>query len=85
MVGGVDNPSREGLVSFWVEGRASADIVTALREEGIRVHVRKDDHYSGNILKPMGLPACIRVSVCHYNTRAEVGRILGAMKAILAA
>ncbi len=85
VVGGVDNPSRERLVSFWVEGRASADIVTALREEGIRVHVRKDDHYSGNILKPMGLPACIRVSVCHYNTRAEVGRFLGAMKAILAA
>ena len=84
IVGGADNPRREGLVSFWVEGRDSADLVQALSKLGIRVHTRKDDHYSGNILAPMGLASCIRVSVCHYNTRAEVARFLGALDTVLA-
>ena len=84
IVGGADNPRREGLVSFWVEGRDAADIVLALGRLGIRVHTRKDDHYSGNILAPMGLRSCIRVSVCHYNTRAEVARCLDALNTVLA-
>lgn len=79
ILGGADNPAREGLVSFWVEGRASADIVRALNDEGIRTHVRKADHYSGNILDPLGVSDCIRVSFCHYNSRAEVGRLLAVM------
>ena len=54
-------------------------MVAALREQGIRVHTRKDDHYSGNILKPLGLPSCVRVSLCHYNTLEEVAQFLAAM------
>ena len=50
IVGGLDNPRREGLVSLRVKGMASADLVSALRDHNIRAHVRKDDHYSGNIL-----------------------------------
>ncbi len=76
IIGGVDNPAREGLVSFWVDGIASADVVKHLNDNGIRTHVRKADHYSGSILKPLGQDSCIRVSVCHYNTLDEVGRFL---------
>ncbi|KAA8609384.1 aminotransferase class V-fold PLP-dependent enzyme [Salipiger aestuarii] len=83
IVGGVDNPAREGLVSFYVEGRASPDIVRALSDEGIRVHTRKADGYSGNVLTPLGRPDCVRVSLCHYNTEGEVGAFLAAMKRIL--
>ena len=32
----------------------------------------KADHYSGNILKPLNLESCTRVSMCHYNTIEEV-------------
>lgn len=85
ILGGADNPRREGLVSFWVAGRPSAAIVAALGARGIRVHVRKADHYSGAILGPLGLADCVRVSVCHYNTRAEIACFLAAMRAILAA
>ncbi|MGP1358689.1 aminotransferase class V-fold PLP-dependent enzyme [Roseicyclus sp.] len=82
VLGGIDNPRREGLVSLTVEGMAAPDVVTKLRERGIRTHTRKADHYSGNILTPLGLEAAVRVSMCHYNTEAEVAQFLQAMREI---
>lgn len=82
ILGGVDNPRREGLVSFMHESIDAADIVTALNERGIRTHTRKADHYSGNILEPLGLTSCVRVSLCHYNTEDEVAEFLAAMRDI---
>jgi selenocysteine lyase/cysteine desulfurase len=84
VVGGVENAAREGLVSLAVKGKPSADVVTALNEQGIRTHTRKADHYSGNVLNPLGMEDCIRVSLGHYNTTAEVARFLAAMKEITA-
>ncbi len=83
IIGGIDNPHREGLVSMAVKGHQSADIVARLSDHGIRVHIRRADHYSGNILNPLGLDSCIRISMCHYNTHAEVQVFLAAMKTIL--
>ncbi|MCA1286336.1 aminotransferase class V-fold PLP-dependent enzyme [Salipiger bermudensis] len=83
IVGGTDNPAREGLVSFYAAGRASPELVSALSEHGIRTHTRKADHYSGNILTPLGQSDCVRVSLAHYNTEAEVAAFLSAVKRIL--
>jgi selenocysteine lyase/cysteine desulfurase len=83
VLGGVDNPLREGLVSLTVEGMTGQEVVAALNEQGIRTHVRKADHYSGNILDPLGLETCVRVSMCHYNTEAEVAQFLGVMHGIV--
>lgn len=69
-------------MSLTVRGMDATDVVSALRERGIRVHARKADHYSGNVLKPLGLEACVRVSMCHYNTEAEVAAFLTAMREI---
>ena len=82
IVGGQDNPSREGLVCFALETVPALDIVDKLNQSGIRTHIRKADHYSGNILTPLGLPAAVRVSMCHYNTVGEVAAFLTAMKEI---
>jgi cysteine desulfurase/selenocysteine lyase len=84
IIGGVDNPAREGLVSLTVDGVSAPDIVAALNDQGIRTHVRKNDHYSGNILTPLGLSSCVRVSLCHYNTEQEVSQFLAAMQDIVA-
>lgn len=84
ILGGVDNPAREGLVSLVVDGVPSVDVVRLLNEQSIRTHLRKADHYSGNILSPLGLDSCVRVSMCHYNSVAEVAQFLGAMKTIAA-
>ena len=82
VIGGIDNPNREGLVSLVVTGQDSVQIVAGLRDQGIRVHVRKADHYSGTILRPLGLESCIRVSMCHYNTEQEVAQFLGALQSL---
>jgi len=84
IIGGVDNPAREGLVSLYVDGMSSVDVVAKLNAQGIRTHLRKADHYSGNILNPLGLDGCVRVSMCHYNSTHEVAQFLAAMKEIAA-
>lgn len=80
ILSGADNPSREGLVSIVIEGIASTDVVEMLNQQGIRTHTRKDDHYSGNVLVPLGLSDCIRISLCHYNTEQEVAKLLSAVR-----
>lgn len=80
ILGGVDNPDREGLVSFALEQIPAGTIVENLNAQGIRTHIRRADHYSGNILDPLGLPSAVRVSLCHYNTLDEVRALLSAMK-----
>ncbi|MGB1033546.1 MAG: aminotransferase class V-fold PLP-dependent enzyme [Paracoccaceae bacterium] len=83
IIGGVDNPAREGLVSITLDGLDAPDLVTALRLRGIRTHTRKADHYSGNILSPLGLNSAVRVSLCHYNSLDEVAAFLTAMREII--
>ena len=84
VIGGENNPQREGLVAMNIEGLEAGEIVSALNERSIRVHIRKADHYSGNILNPLGLPSCVRVSMCHYNTIEEVEKFLEAIRDIIA-
>ncbi|MBP0481282.1 aminotransferase class V-fold PLP-dependent enzyme [Sagittula salina] len=83
IVGGAENTAREGLVSFWSDRLAAPEIVAALNAESIRTHTRKADHYSGNILAPLGQPHCVRVSLAHYNSLDEVRRFLSVMADIL--
>ena len=84
VLGGADNPAREGLVCFALDALPAADIVTALNARCIRTHIRKDDHYSGNILTPLGLNSAVRVSLCHYNSMEEVKALLAALGEITA-
>lgn len=85
LIGGHDNPAREGMVSIVVEGKPCAEVVADLNARGIRTHVRKADYFSGNILEPLGRPTCIRVSMCHYNTDQEVLTFLRELEAIVKA
>ena len=82
IVGGPDNPAREGLVCFALDTVPALEIVDQLNQSGIRTHIRKADHYSRNILIPLGLTAAVRVSMCHYNSVGEVAAFLTAIKEI---
>ncbi|WP_343563613.1 aminotransferase class V-fold PLP-dependent enzyme [Kiloniella sp. b19] len=82
ILAGADNPAREGLVSITVEGIPSPEVVELLNKQGIRTHTRKADHYSGNVLEPLGLPDCIRISLCHYNTEQEISHLLSVLNTI---
>ena len=80
ILAGADNPAREGLVSIVVDGMPSEQVVERLNQQGIRTHTRKADHYSGNVLQPLGHSDCIRISLCHYNTESEVAGLLAAVR-----
>ena len=83
VIGGYDNSHREGLVSLYIEAIPCADVVSQLNEQGVRTHVRKNDYFSGNILEPLNRPTCVRVSMCHYNTHAEVLQFLSILESII--
>ena len=75
---------REGIVSFNLKGVTAPELVRRFAERGIRVHARMSDAYSGHILAALGLPDCLRVSMCHYNTPDEVRRFLTVLTEIAA-
>ena len=83
IIGGADNAGREGVVSLTLDGLPSGDLVAHLGKHGVRTHIRNDDHYCGNILKPLGLTSCVRVSISHYNTEQEVAQFLSAMQSAI--
>ncbi len=85
VIGGYHNRYREGVVSLVVDQVDSQAVVRQLSERGIRVHVRKNDYFSGAILTPLGLESCVRVSLCHYNTVQEVLCFNRSMEAICSA
>lgn len=84
IIGGTAIEGREGVVSLRCRSIGAADLVAHLRENGIRVHIRKNDHYCGNVLGPLGFDECVRVSMSHYNTEDEVRRFLSAMQQVVA-
>ena len=76
----VADARRAPTVSFVVEGRDSSSIPPRLDRE--RVAVRYGHFYAHRAVEALGLHACngvIRVSMVHYNTRAEVGRLIAAL------
>ena len=83
IIGGADNSQREGLVSLAVQDVPSAQVVSELSAQGVRVHIRKNDYFSSNILTPLNIESCVRVSMCHYNTAHEVKHFLKAMQGIV--
>ncbi len=83
VVGPTNSEHRSGLVSFEIEGLPAAEVVQALSDDGVRTHVRKCDYFSAGILEPLGIEACVRASVCHYNTLDEVERMLATINRLV--
>jgi cysteine desulfurase / selenocysteine lyase len=83
LVGPAVTAGRTAMVSFNLEGLSGPDLVCALRDDhGIRTHARTCDAYSGHILRSLGIPDCLRVSMCHANGPDEVRRFLHALAEI---
>ena len=71
-----------GIVTFTVDGIASADIAPALRREAINVSVSRPD---STLLDATArnLPPLVRASVHYFNTEDEVERFCGAVGKVL--
>lgn len=73
--------TRVSTISFVWAGRSSQSIALALNAEGLAV--RFGSFYSNRLAEQLGLdPAdgVVRASLVHYNTAAEVERLIGALR-----
>lgn len=76
----VADAHRAPTVSFVVEGRDSGSIPLRLDRE--RVAIRHGHFYAHRAVEALGLHAghgVVRASMVHYNTPAEVGRLIAAL------
>ena len=76
----VADEQRAPTVSFVVDGRDSGELPARL--DGERIAIRHGHFYAHRAVGALGLHGCngvVRVSMLHYNTLAEVGRLVAAL------
>jgi cysteine desulfurase family protein (TIGR01976 family) len=79
-----DPAERVSIVSFVVGGVPSRSIVEAVDPHGIGI--RFGHFYSARLIEALGLEEAdgvVRVSMVHYNTAAEVDRLIGVLDTLL--
>ncbi len=79
-----DPARRVPTVAFTVDGLASRELVERLDER--RLALRFGHFYALRATRALGLPdddGVVRASLVHYNTEAEVGRLLAALEELL--
>lgn len=72
-----DAALRVPTISFVVDGMASADVVRHI--DAHRIGIRFGDFYARRLIKFLELEAqggVVRVSIAHYNTMAEIARLV---------
>ncbi len=77
---GPDRARRVPTFAFTFEGRRSPDVVARVDEA--RVAVRHGDFYAPRLIEALGLGpqgGVVRASMVHYNSEAEVDRLLEAL------
>ena len=75
-----DRALRVPTVSFSVDGASPETIVRAVDPQGIGI--RHGDFYAKGLVKALGVAdrgGVVRVSMVHYNTEAEIDRVIGAL------
>lgn len=76
--------ARVPTISFVVEGKRPVDIVTRVDAHGIGI--RHGDFYAKRLIQALGLEprgGVVRVSMAHYNTVAEIDRLVQALEEAL--
>ena len=79
-----DRTRRVPTISFIAENHRSDEVVTRVDEH--RIGIRYGDFYARRLIEKLGLTpqaGVIRVSMVHYNTVAEVDRLVEALDQIL--
>jgi cysteine desulfurase family protein (TIGR01976 family) len=80
-----DRMRRVPTISFSVAGRSPAELVR--RVDRHELGIKHGDFYAKGLVRALGLEphgGVIRVSMVHYNTSAEVDRLIAALDAALA-
>ncbi len=81
IVGPADAEDRIGVVSFFIPGLHSHDIISLLDTKGIAI--RGGYHCAQPLLNALGLNECCRVSLGVTNTKEDVDRLIDALYGII--
>ena len=79
-----DDPERASIIAFRVDGRDSGEIARALDDDHLAV--RFGDFHARRLVEHLGLlegGGVVRVSMAHYNTHAEVDRLIAGLERVL--
>jgi cysteine desulfurase family protein (TIGR01976 family) len=79
-----DRSRRVPTISFSVEDRSPEAIVRAVDRSGIGI--RHGDFYAKGVVRALGLDqrgGVVRISMAHYNTAAEIERVITALDAAI--
>jgi cysteine desulfurase family protein (TIGR01976 family) len=68
-------------VSFIADGRRAADVVTQVARR--KVAIKHGHFYAKRLCDALGLDGVLRASMVHYNTLAEVDRLIAALDEVL--
>jgi cysteine desulfurase family protein (TIGR01976 family) len=78
-----DDGNRVPTISFVVAGQAPEAIVRHL--DGFGIGIRHGDFYARRLIEGLKLPGgVVRVSMAHYNTAAEIGRLIHHLDEVIA-
>ncbi|MCA3022406.1 MAG: cysteine desulfurase-like protein [Burkholderiales bacterium] len=80
----VTNGDRMPTISFVVDGKQSEAIVRHVDQFGIGI--RFGDFYAQRLIDALGIRqqgGVVRVSIAHYNTEAEIAKLINALETIL--
>ncbi|HNO79283.1 MAG TPA: cysteine desulfurase [Phycisphaerae bacterium] len=69
------------VLSFVVEGIHPHDIGTILDQEGVAI--RTGHHCAQPTMQRFGVPATARASMCFYNTKEEIDRLVEAVQTVI--
>lgn len=75
---------REAVVSFTHKDISARDIENSLEERDVRTASLVRDVYSRHVLEYLGVDDCVRATICHYNTEAEIEKLLTELAATIA-
>ncbi|UFP93700.1 cysteine desulfurase-like protein [Gloeobacter morelensis] len=79
-----DGRRRVPTVSFWIPGRHASEIPSQI--DPLKIGIRWGDFYARRLIDNLGLtPAggIVRVSMVHYNTPAEIDRLIAGLETVL--
>jgi cysteine desulfurase family protein (TIGR01976 family) len=81
-------PSRDGrlapVISFWIPGRKSTEIAAALQAQ--KIAIGNGDFWARRCVSAVGLnpdDGVVRVGIAHYNSDADIDRLLEALQRVL--
>ena len=80
ILGSKDPDDHHGILSFIIDGVHPHDI-SAILNDG-KIAIRAGHHCAQPLLKHLGVPSSVRISLAFYNTEEDIDRVISVLKTV---